>query len=251
MGMTRKPWQGVANIVRFNWHFYAGAGIALAAGALACGLLPTAMQPFALGLLVLGALVIVASLAVSYYVYDVSDLYQLNWLTALGAAQVLNINAGFDETSAIIQHKFPGCDLTMADFYNPQHHTEVSIRRARRAYPPVPGTITVGTGSLPFADGAFDAVVAILSAHEIRDHHERATFFQELNRITQPTGRIFVTEHLRDLNNFMAYTVGFLHFHSRATWLLTFARAGLVVRQEIKITPFITTFILAKNGDSL
>ncbi len=251
MGIKRKPYQGVANIIRFNWHFYAVAGTALAAGGLALSALPTAMQPFALGLWGLTALVMMASLVVSFYIYDVSDLYALQWLTNLERAQILNINAGFDETSSIIQHKFPDCKLTIADFYNPQTHTEVSIQRARRAYPPVPDTIAVGTHQLPFADGAFDAVVAILSAHEIRDDHERATFFRELHRVIQPTGRIFVTEHLRDWNNFMAYTIGFFHFHSRTTWLRTFEQANLVVLQATKTTPFITTFILEKNGNTL
>jgi len=250
MDMRRKPGQGVANIIRFNWHFYAVAGAALATGGVALGALPAAVQPFALGLLGLVALVIIASLVVSFYVYDVSDLYALHWLTGLEQARILNINAGFDETSGILQHKFPNCQLTIADFYNPQTHTEVSIQRARRAYPPVPGTVAIGTYQLPFADSAFDAVVAILSAHEIRDDHERAAFFRELRRVTSPTGRIFVTEHLRDWNNFMAYTVGFFHFHSRATWLRTFEQAGLVVVQATKTTPFITTFIL-KNGNTL
>jgi SAM-dependent methyltransferase len=122
--------------------------------------------------------------------------------------------------------------------------TEVSIRRARRAYPPAPGTVPVTTTALPFPTDTFDTALAILSAHEIRSEAERIQFFRELRRVTQPTGKIYLTEHLRDGPNFLAYTIGFLHFHSRATWLTTFQRAGLVVTREIKTTPFITTFIL-------
>lgn len=44
------------------------------------------------------------SLLVSYYVYDLSDLYKLNWLHELVAnlkrdLKIVNIHAGFDETS--------------------------------------------------------------------------------------------------------------------------------------------------------
>jgi hypothetical protein len=59
-----------------------------------------------------------------------------------------------------------------------------------------------------------------------------------------------VTEHLRDPANFLAYTIGFLHFHSRRTWLDTFQSAGLRVEREVKTTPFVTTFFLAKDGNS-
>ncbi len=62
------------------------------------------------------------------------------------------------------------------------------------------------------------------------------------------TGKIIVTEHLQDRANFLAYNIGFFHFHSRTTWLNTFQSAGLNVADEIKVTPFITTFILDKNG---
>ena len=63
-----------------------------------------------------------------------------------------------------------------------------------------------------------------------------------------PKGQVIVTEHLRDTANFIAYNIGFLHFHSKETWLQTFRNAGFKVFQEIKITPFISTFILTKNG---
>ena len=55
-------------------------------------------------------------------------------------------------------------------------------------------------------------------------------------------------EHQRDVYNFLAYNIGFFHFLSATTWKQTFAGAGLSESRTIKITPFITTFILAKNG---
>ena len=50
------------------------------------------------------------SLSVSYYIYDYSDLYTLKWLDFLNIKDnttIVNINAGFDETSSILRDKFP------------------------------------------------------------------------------------------------------------------------------------------------
>ena len=251
MAVTRKPFQGVANIVRFNWHFYLMAGLVLVALFLFQNMLPGQFRPFINLAAILALLTMVVSLIVSYYVYDVSNLYDLEWLPNPNHKKLLNINAGFDETSKIIRFKFPEADLTICDFYDPDKHTEVSIKRARTAYPPTKDTIPVATSRLPFQDNIFDYSLAILSAHEIRDKSERVQFFKELSRTTKPNGFIFVTEHLRDLNNFWAYTFGFFHFHSKSTWNETFNLADLTVENEVKTTPFITTFILRKNGDTL
>ena len=90
----------------------------------------------------------------------------------------------------------------------------------------------------------------IFAAHEIRNEEERSLFFKELARILKPGGNIVVTEHLKDLPNFMAYNIGFLHFHSKRSWLTTFKSADLILKKETKQTPFISTFILCKNGNS-
>ena len=250
MAPLRKPLQGLRNVVRFNWHFDLVAfGLALGLAGI-CVAVPAA-QDYAWLLLVLLLAPVLASLAVSAYVYDFSGLYELNWLPTLTPNQpnILTINAGFDEISAALQHKYTPHQLLAVDFYDPARHTEVSIQRARRAYPPYPDTRPVDTrAALPLPTDSFDFVFAFLAAHEIRDTTERAAFFRELRRVTKPSGQIIVTEHLRDPANFLAYTIGFLHFHSRRAWLATFQTANLRVAQEIKTTPFITTFLLSKNG---
>ncbi len=251
MKLKRKPFEGVFNIVRFNWHFYFIAGIVLISLIFFKHNLPEQIQPFVLWLSLLATLTIFVSLIISYYVYDISDLYQLNWLPNSDNKTILNINAGFDETSEIIKNKFIDIELTTCDFYDPNKHTEISIKRARNAYPPFVNTFQVSTDKLPFKDNSFDYTLAILSAHEIRDEKERVHFFKELNRVTKSTGQILVTEHLRDLNNFLAYTIGFFHFHSKTSWLETFEQANLIVKQELKSTPFITTFIIEKNGNTI
>lgn len=250
MELVRSPFQGVLNIIRFNWHFYLLAILFAVVLLLASHYLPRHLQPYLWGFVGLFMFTTVISLIASFYIYDVSALYQLKWLPKSSNKNILNINAGFDETSKIIVNKFPNNSLKVCDFYNPQQHTEVSIKRARKAYPPFKNTIQVKTSELPFSHNTFDYALAILSAHEIRDEKERAIFFKEVNRVTKTTGQIFITEHLRDLSNFLAYTVGFFHFHTKKSWLKTFEQAGLIVKEEIKTTPFITTFVLVKNGDS-
>ncbi len=253
MGIERKPFQGVLNILRFNWHFYLLAFFILCALLFFRNHLSTTLQPFVIigVMLVLGVMLV--SLFVSYYIYDLSGLYRLKWLDPFvekNDAKILNINAGFDETSGRIMERFGQADLSMGDFYDPAKHTEISIKRARRAYPTRAGTLSIQTEKLPFPEKTFDLCLAIMSAHEIRDDEERIRFFKELNRITVPSGQVLVLEHLRDLNNFLAYTLGFFHFYSRKTWLSTFKQAGLSLRSEQKLTPFLSLFILEANGNT-
>jgi ubiquinone/menaquinone biosynthesis C-methylase UbiE len=247
MGLVRRPFQGIWNIVRFNWHYYAITFVMFMVIFFFKNSFPPFIQKVVVFGLVLGSASVVISLLVSFYIYDLSDLYQLEWLEANGRKKVLNINAGFDETSEIIESRFGEASVVRCDFYDPIKHTEISIKRARQAYPPTPKTISVKTDRLEFIDNNFDISLAILSAHEIRNAKERIQFFAELNRITKAKGQIIVIEHLRDINNFLAYTIGVFHFYSRKSWLKVFNEANLSVRSEFKITPFLTTFILKEN----
>ncbi|MBK7882451.1 MAG: methyltransferase domain-containing protein [Chitinophagaceae bacterium] len=253
MERIRKPFQGIWNIIRFNWHFYILSGLLIF---LACCFNTFLQTPYYYFINVFCLLVIlttIISLLVSFYVYDLSGLYKLNWLEELmieSNKKIVNINAGFDETSILLKAKFPNAELVALDFYDPKKHTEISIKRARKAYPPFPGTKQVNTSRLSLKDNYADAIFVILSAHEIRNEQERNIFFCELKRILQPDGKIIVTEHLRDIPNFLAYNIGFFHFMPKVSWYKTFTNAGLHISKEIKITPFITTFILEKYGNT-
>jgi SAM-dependent methyltransferase len=99
---------------------------------------------------------------------------------------------------------------------------------------------------VPLADGSVDLVCGFLSMHEIRDEEERVVFFKELHRVLRSGGRVAVTEHLRNLPNFVVYNLGFLHFHPKRKWLSAFAAAGFAVERQEKTTAFVTTFILQK-----
>jgi len=249
--LKRKPFQGLLNIIRFNWHFYAIAFGALIALAVLNQFLPYRIQTAFVLALILACASVTLSLVVSFYVYDCSSLYTLTWLDKLEIGRhklLVNINAGFDETSALIKQKYPDSDLVVFDFYDPQKHTEVSIKRARKAYPAFGGTQTIATTSVPLNANSVDCIFLLLSAHEVRNPQERIDFFKELRRVLNRSGKIVVVEHLRDINNFIAYTIGFFHFYSAASWKHTFNSAGLTLVSEFKITPFISAFVLEKNG---
>jgi len=247
----RKSHQGVWNIVRFNWHFYVLA-IVMSLGALGLSFLTSALIQY---LLLFTAFMIVftsiVSLLVSYYVYDCSNLYKLKFLDQLiilPEENLVNIHAGFDETSVLLKEKFKTVSLSVLDFYDPHKHTEVSIKRARKAYPPFPNTQKTTTHQLPLKTASVDVITLIFSVHEIRDADEREVFFKELYRVLKPTGKIIIVEHLRDVPNFLAYTIGFLHFYSKNTWLPLFTKTNFTLEKEQKVTPFVSSFTLNKNA---
>lgn len=76
-------------------------------------------------------------LFVSAYVYDFSGFYNFDWLKKMKIEDTknkfnLNINAGFDETSFILESILPNSKLQVYDFYNAKQHTEPAIIRARK-----------------------------------------------------------------------------------------------------------------------
>jgi len=252
MGKVRKPFQGVFNIIRFNRHFYILASLLITILFFAAHYFH---NPFRFYIELVCVIIIglsLISLLISFYIYDLSGLYDLKWLNHEEPSDtILNINAGFDETSHLLQHQYPNSRLIVLDFYDPLKHTEISLTRARKAYPPYHGTLQINSNKIPLSDQYADKIFLLFAAHEIRDSIERIIFFNELNRILKPDGKIILTEHLRDPANFVAYTIGFFHFYSKKTWLNTIMSAGLSVQSEKKPTPFISTFILVKDGNTI
>lgn len=108
-------------------------------------------------------------------------------------------------------------------------------------------TIAINTSALPLENNSADNIFIIFAAHEIRSNNERICFFKELHRVLTDDGKIIITEHVRDVPNFIVYNIGFFHFLPLATWLATFNNAQLKISEEIKTTAFITSFILTKN----
>lgn len=251
MDPVRKPFQGTLNIIRFNWHFYVIAVAGLAISLLLFVRIVPEWKTSGTVLTVLFSLPILISLIVSWYIYDLSPLYKFQYLQRPDnmTGVCINIHAGFDETSILLQANAMCSELTVFDFYDPLKHTEISIKRARKAYPPFPGTQSITTDHIPCDDNSVDRIYLIFAAHEIRKGEERNIFFKELRRILKSSGDIIIIEHLRDGWNFMAYTLGFFHFLPRKLWLNQFKQSGFRIAKESRLNLFITCFILKKDGN--
>lgn len=252
MEKLRKPFQGTCNVIHFNWHlFVLSLCFCLFLFLVNPYLNDTALFFSYLSMFITGCIIFL-SVSITWYVYDISDLYQMSWLRSLKNERpenIVNINAGFDETSELLKRRYEKSTLTILDFYDPLKHKSLSIKVARKAYAPYPNTQKVNSTELFLKDDYADQIYAILSAHEIQNLNERIIFFTELKRILKKEGQIIVVEHIRNTANFIAYNFGFFHFHSRVNWLKTFQNSGLEVKAETNLTPFITIFILEKNGN--
>jgi SAM-dependent methyltransferase len=245
--MTR----GLRQIVRLNWPFYAVAAVLAIAGPPLVRWLSLpgwARVPLYLIAVVVG-LWLVASLAASWIVYDRSGLMQWDWiLQALGfhPASWINLHAGLDESTPALRTLFKDAPGRVFDIFDPAEMTEPSIGRARRLAHNEVAPESADFRRLPVPTGTVDVAMLLLSAHELRSDAARSALFAELRRVLGPAGRIVVAEHLRDWANFLAFGPGFLHFHSRRTWIRCFARHRFDVHREFSITPFVRIFVLRR-----
>jgi SAM-dependent methyltransferase len=246
MEIKRRKLQGVLNILSFNRHFYV-LGLAVLALLFTSRLF--IQWPGIVFLLVIVAFLygLLMPLIVSAFVYDLSGFYHFNWLDSqvkdmTGINVIVNINAGFDETSFIIKNKFPHADLKVFDFYNAKRHTEPAIKRARKVSTVYPNTQQIESSSIPLKEKTVDIVFLLSAVHEIRSQEEKILFLKECHRICKPEGKVIMVEHLRDFPNFLAFTIGFTHFFSRSTWKNAFKSAGFSSFQETKFTAFMSIF---------
>ena len=246
MEIKRRKFQGVLNILSFNRHFYVFGLIALA-------LIITSYMVFnwpgLLFWIVISAFLygLIMPLVVSAYVYDYSGFYNFNWLKNLNpedsdTKKILNINAGFDETSFIIKNIFPQAGLNVFDFYDAERHTEPAIIRARKVSLVYPNTQQIITNLIPFENNSVDIIFLLSAVHEIRSQEEKIQFLKECLRVCKQNGKVIMVEHLRDLPNFLAFSVGFTHFFSKRVWKKAFGEAGFSTFAETKFTPFMSIF---------
>ena len=248
--MTR----GVRRIVRLNWPFYAAG-----AAAIACTVTVRAAVPMPAGADLLlrlaagaAAFWMIASLAASWIVYDRSPLMRWRWIRdAIGVPPVswINVHAGLDESTAALRRVFVGTGSRVLDIFDPAQMTEPSIARARSRSPDARDAAAaerVDYRDLPVQTSSVDVAFLLLSAHELRSDPARAALFAELRRVLIPGGRVVVVEHLRDWANFLAFGLGFLHFHSWRTWMRAFESGRFAVGSEFSITPFVHVFVLRR-----
>jgi hypothetical protein len=243
----RGPWQGVAQILQFNWRMYAATAVGACAAIGVWRLLPEAGRVLLPMILAPAVFWMVASLAVSHYVYDRFPLYDLHWMErALGHAprRWINIHAGWDETSGLLEAIFPDAVGEAVDLFDPRVMTEPSIRQARKASRAVVPTIPARFDALPFESGTVDTAFVIFAAHELRKREQRMKFFSEVARVLSPGGECLLMEHGRDRWNFFAFGPGFMHFFPQREWRLAARGAGLEVKREFAMTRFVRVFML-------
>jgi SAM-dependent methyltransferase len=252
---ARGRYQGVLQILHFNWRMYAATAGGLMAAALAWPVLPVAGRAALIAGFAPAVFWMATSLLVSHYVYDRFPIYDLHWLErALGHAprRWINIHAGWDETSGVLKALFPDAVGEAVDLFDPRVMTEASIREAHQN-PQVRGanraavpTIAARFDALPFENGTVDAAFAIFAAHELRKRPQRVKFFGEVRRVLTASGELVVMEHARDAWNFLAFGPGFLHFFTRREWREAARAAGLEVRREFAMTPFVHVFVMRR-----
>jgi SAM-dependent methyltransferase len=246
---SRRPYQGVIQILQFNWRSYVATAGSIGVALLA---LPFLAEPGRTVLLLGTAPALfwlASSLLVSHYVYDRFPLYDLNWIHSVlsrAPQRWINIHCGLDETSAVLAAIFPEASSQVVDIFDPLVMSETSIRVARRVtHHTIPST-SMQYDSFAFPAAWFDAAFSIFAAHELRHHDQRVRLFREIARILAPGGKFILMEHSRDWRNFLAFGPGFLHFFSESAWRKTASDAGLTVLTELSMTPFVHVYVLRR-----
>lgn len=245
----RGQYEGVTNIVRFNWPHFAIALplvlLAAAGGVLA----PAGVWQVLLALVAGGAATgITVSLLVAHLIYDRSDLYRFAWLSralhGLDTRRGVFCHTGFDESSTALRRHTPAMTWTLLDHYEIVRMPERSIQRARRYRPAPADTLAVPFNAWQTPSASADIVLGLLAIHELRTDAEREQWFAEAHRTVRPGGRVILVEHLRDLANALAFGPGCLHFHTAAAWARNWERAQFRAREQFRVTPWIRVSVL-------
>jgi hypothetical protein len=227
-------------ILRFHRTLYIATGFGVAAAFFAARWIPAMVWVGAPA-----SFWMVASLVVSWYVYDCSPLTRYEWLPAhllRRPARWLNLHAGIDEATAPLSRLLPASYGRSLDIFDAREMTEASIHEARR--------VTGAREPQPINWAKLrpqDAVFLIFTAHEIRWPDSRVRLFRRAAAVLSAGGEIAVVEHVRDWLNFLAFGPGFWHFLPLRTWRATAAAAGLRIREEFSITPFVRVFLMEKS----
>jgi hypothetical protein len=248
---TRRQFQGMMAIARFNWPFYVVVFVILCVSATAFFLLSSPLKVASAIAFGCAAYFLIVSLFISYIIYDRSDLYRWSWLDralqGISMRRAIFCHSGFDETSADLQEHFRDVQWTILDHFDPKRMTERSIHRARTLFPPTRGTLACPYDAWSLPAESADVVFGLLAVHELRSEAERTAWFTEANRRLRNGGRIVLAEHMRDWANFLAFGPGFLHFHSLHSWRRCWQASGLRCINHFSVTPFVQIIVLTKQ----
>jgi SAM-dependent methyltransferase len=246
----RRPYQGVIQILQFNRRRYLVTSALVVVALLALPHLAPMGRAGLLACTAPAAFWLVSSLLVSYYVYDRFPLYDLSWL-ARALTRIprrwINIHCGLDETSHLLEAVFPDAAGQVVDIFDPRVMTEASILQARRSRRDAAADIPARYDDLAFESSTFDAAFCIFAAHELRRPAQRVKLFREITRVLAHDGELVLIEHNRDWRNFLAFGPGFLHFFSQRAWQRATSGAGLALRSEFSMTPFVHVYILRRT----
>lgn len=247
---NRRFLHGTRQIIEFNWPRYLASGIVILAGLLLA--LRLGSGPTRLGVMVGVSLAVwwsIASIVASWWIYDVSNLTTWRWLPRVigSPARWANVHSGFDETTNSLEMLYPSSSNQVVDIYDAAVTTEASIERARRKVSPDREAEKGSWRELPLNSASQDAIFFLFAAHEVRSHKERKALFREAARALDQHGIVVVVEHLRDMANFIVFGPGFLHFLPRRAWTRAAGEAGLRIKQQISLNPFIALFVWEKT----
>lgn len=247
--MKRGRLQGVLAIVRFNWPFYVASCLVIIAGALLGLHLSGWLAAIVLTGVAIAFWLTLASLFASWWVYDASDLHRYGWLSGAAgksSGRWINAHSGFDETTLALKERLPG-EWIVLDHFDPVCMSEPSIHRAKKLYPPLPGTLASPFDRWPVENASIDGICGLLAIHELRTHADRVKWFAEARRVLTDDGRVILIEHVRDAANFIVFGPGFLHFHSVRTWRRSWQEAGFRLSESFRISPWLRVFILTPS----
>lgn len=250
MSGAKTSFAGMLRVVRFNWPMYVFAlAVILAFTYLSFQAGLGALRP----LLILGAVYAfyqtAASLVASWWVYDLSQLRNWQWLVDLAPPErqkIVHVYAGYDESWGRVKELFGSSDYAVIDFYDALPQREASIVRARKLYRSHETPVSSSLSQWPIAEASVDLVLIAFAAHEIREAHEREALFGQIGSVLKADGRVILVEHLRDFANTLAFGPGVLHFLSESEWLRCAASANLKVIRKLKITPLVEVFVLCR-----
>ncbi len=248
----RGPFDGVAQIVRYNWpKFAASLAVIVVSGTALLALEPPPLLFWALlaGALLAGYLTL-ASLIASHWVYDRSGIYRFSWLPRCvpgGVERWATVHSGLDETTRGLETALGVAPVSVVDIYDESLMSEPSIARARRTARQHERNTPATHSSLPLEDASCEAIFLIFAAHELRASDARRELFREVERSLAPGGRVVIVEHLRDVWNFLVFGPGAFHFWPRRVWTQDLATSTLSLRDEFRLTPFVRVFVAERR----
>ncbi|WP_051292751.1 hypothetical protein [Olivibacter sitiensis] len=245
--------QGIGSLLYFNWPNYLMVlTLVILLGILEYLMPSEGFSIYRLALMLL-LLSIFSSLLVSFYIQDLSPLYNLRWMKLLPKiprqAKIVLIHAGMDNISATLNSRYADAQLLKYNIYDYKRHTKEEGRKIRKKHPLTTDTIAISTSFLPIAPRSADAIFFILSAGELKDKYERIGFFKQMQESLKPEGQLIFVEHTKNVANLLAFTWGATDLLKNKEWESIFVDTKLnAVYYSGTITPFLSIYSLGTNN---